>query len=150
VTETKTTEIKSRIQHKRDTDINWQSQNPKLLNGEIVIVDADDGGIFQKIGDGIHKYSELPAIESCRPSKTINAILAAGAWANGQQAISVSGLNANQNGIISLPQTFSAAQYDTASAAEMYLSAQTEGSITVSCNGDTPNIDIPVIIVLLG
>ncbi len=143
-------EIEGRIKHKRDTEANWQSQNPVLLNGEVVIVDKEDGSIRQKVGDGNHKYSELPEIENSSPSRSISATLLASAWTNGQQTIPVGGLGATQNGVISLPQTFSTVQYDAAATAKMHVSAQTAGSITVSCNGDTPKIDIPVVIILLG
>ena len=34
--------------------------------------------------------------------------------------------------------------------AEMFVTAQTDGSITISCRGDTPQIDIPILITLLG
>lgn len=49
-----------RIKHKRDTSANWTSKNPVLLNGEIVIVDTDAGGVRYKVGDGVKTYTQLP------------------------------------------------------------------------------------------
>lgn len=49
-----------RIQHRRDTSANWTSNDPVLLNGEIIIVDTSEGEVRYKIGDGVKKYTELP------------------------------------------------------------------------------------------
>lgn len=53
-------QFQSRICNKRDTETNWIRSNPILLNGEIVIVDTDNGKIRMKIGDGEQKYNALP------------------------------------------------------------------------------------------
>ena len=50
----------SRIQTKRDTAVNWESNNPVLLNGEEIIVDTNAGEIRKKIGDGTKTYTQLP------------------------------------------------------------------------------------------
>lgn len=52
--------INTRIKQKRDTEANWQSKNPVLLNGEIVLVDMNDGGLRAKIGNGSSTYDLLP------------------------------------------------------------------------------------------
>ena len=49
----------ARIQHKRDTVANWDTNDPILLNGEIIIID-DENTIKYKVGNGTSKYSELP------------------------------------------------------------------------------------------
>lgn len=54
------TEYKARIEHKRDTDSNWLAANPVVLNGEIILVDTDDGELRAKIGDGVKTYDLLP------------------------------------------------------------------------------------------
>lgn len=50
----------ARIRWKRDTSANWTSNNPVLLNGEIIIVDTDSGETRFKIGDGVKTYTQLP------------------------------------------------------------------------------------------
>ena len=50
----------TRIKLKRDTEENWTSKNPILLDGEMIIVKTNDGKIRKKIGDGVKKFSELP------------------------------------------------------------------------------------------
>lgn len=80
----------ARVQHKRDTDINWALNDPVLLNGELIVVDVvnvwttqdgdtivdHDGNTITigdtsgqtasvrfKIGDGVSPYSELPFVD---------------------------------------------------------------------------------------
>ena len=50
----------SRLTLKRDTNANWTSKNPVLLNGEMILVDTDDGELRAKIGDGAKTYTQLP------------------------------------------------------------------------------------------
>ena len=52
--------INARIKQKRDTDSNWQSKNPIILDGEIILVDMSDGELRAKIGDGTTRYNLLP------------------------------------------------------------------------------------------
>ena len=140
------------IQQRRDTVENWTTKNPILLDGEQITVIFDDGRTRHKTGYGGKRYNELPldGAESCEPSETVNVTLLANAWVNGQQTLSVSAVMADQNGYVTLPQAFSDAQYDAVVAAEMFVTAQADGSITISCRGDTPQIDIPILITLLG
>ena len=50
----------ARVRHKRDTSANWTTNNPVLLDGEIIIVDTDAGAMRTKTGDGIKTYTQLP------------------------------------------------------------------------------------------
>lgn len=50
----------ARVKWKRDTSANWTSNDPVLLDGEIIIVDTSSGETRFKIGDGTKKYSQLP------------------------------------------------------------------------------------------
>lgn len=60
-----TKKLDSRIQNKYDTEQNWNTNNPVLLNGELIIVSKEDGTVGFKVGDGTKKYSELSwAVES--------------------------------------------------------------------------------------
>lgn len=49
-----------RVMHKRDASANWTSNDPVLLNGEIIIVDTQSGETRLKIGDGMKKYTQIP------------------------------------------------------------------------------------------
>lgn len=152
-------EFDARIRHKRDTSANWTTNNPTLLYGEIIIVDTADGKTRTKTGDGTKTYTQLPfddeAVYSalnnkCDASVAITATLLASAWSSGQQTISVDGLGANQNGIASLPQNCSDSEYEAVCAAGLMVTSQSAGSLTFSANGEVPQIDIPILIILLG
>ena len=54
----------TRCKFKKDTKENWETNNPILLDGEIVVVTGSDGSISFKIGDGMHNYNDLD--ESCK------------------------------------------------------------------------------------
>ena len=54
------TEYLSRVKFKRDTSSNWTQYNPVLLNGEIILVDTENGELRAKIGDGEKRYTQLP------------------------------------------------------------------------------------------
>ena len=52
-------EFNARIKWKKDTQSNWESKNPILLNGEIIIVEMTSGEKRFKIGDGTSPYNSL-------------------------------------------------------------------------------------------
>lgn len=52
-------QLDSRIQMKKDTEANWTSNNPVLLNGETVISLQSDGTIRKKTGNGTSNYNQL-------------------------------------------------------------------------------------------
>ena len=52
--------FKTRIKQRRDTSANWESKNPVLLNGEVVIVDTANGETRTKTGNGTKTYTQLP------------------------------------------------------------------------------------------
>lgn len=51
-----------RIQSKRSTSTEWETSNPILLDGEIIIVKVGNETRL-KIGDGTHTYKQLPFID---------------------------------------------------------------------------------------
>lgn len=53
----------TRIQQKKDTAANWESKNPVLLNGELIIAVTSSGEQRVKIGDGTKTYKQLPFID---------------------------------------------------------------------------------------
>ncbi|MBQ8829952.1 MAG: hypothetical protein IJ022_07680 [Burkholderiaceae bacterium] len=54
--------FKSRVKHKRDTEANWVTNNPVLLDGEMIFVDMTNGSIYMKVGDGVSRYNSLPFV----------------------------------------------------------------------------------------
>lgn len=49
----------TRIQCKKDSESEWEDNNPVLLDGEIAVVVSNDGKIKFKVGDGMNHYSVL-------------------------------------------------------------------------------------------
>lgn len=152
-------ELDARIRLKRDTSANWTANNPVLLYGEIVIVETANGEIRTKTGDGTKTYTQLPfddegiynaLNQKCDASVAMTATLYADKWNDKQQVVTVTGLGANQNGIASLPQNCSDSEYEAVCAAGLMVTKQSAGNITISANGDVPEIDIPILILLLG
>ena len=60
-----------RVQNKRDTIANWESNNPILLKGEIAIVQALNGNVKVKVGDGITAFNDLVYISGDIDPSTI-------------------------------------------------------------------------------
>ena len=56
-------EINTRIKLKRDTESQWDTRNPQILDGEVALVDCADGRLRAKIGDGTSTYSALGFID---------------------------------------------------------------------------------------
>lgn len=50
----------TRVKNKRDTETNWESKNPVLLDGEIIVVTTTSGDTRFKVGDGKKTYKQLP------------------------------------------------------------------------------------------
>lgn len=90
--------------------------------------------------------------EKANLSVAINAVLTMSAWSDDSpyvQTISVDGLAAEQNGIITIGQNITTEQLEDVVAADMRITDQADGTLTVTAYGDKPTRDIPVIIILL-
>lgn len=82
--------LNARISWKRDTSANWTSQDPVLLNGEIIIVDTASGETRFKIGDGTKKYSQLPfEDEAIRNLIGEKAKVSIETWADATSSVSI-------------------------------------------------------------
>ena len=92
--------------------------------------------------------------EKADSSVAVTGTLTASAWSGVNspytQTIAVEGLGASQNGSISLAHNATTAQREAAREALLSVVGQAEGSITVVADGEMPDVDIPVLIVLFG
>ena len=91
--------------------------------------------------------------EKANLSVAINATLLASAWSDDSpytQTVTVEGLKADSNGVISIAQKATSEQIEIVCDAGLYISNQADGTLTITAYGDKPNVDIPVIIILLG
>ena len=53
--------VNSRVKLKKDTQSNWQAENPVLLDGEIALAEIGSD-IAMKVGDGVTAYNALEFI----------------------------------------------------------------------------------------
>lgn len=87
-------------------------------------------------------------------SVAVNTMLLASAWTGVEapytQVITISGLTASQNGTISVAHNATAEQREIAREAMLSVIGQTDGALTIAADGEMPERDIPVYIILLG
>lgn len=92
--------------------------------------------------------------EKAQKSDQITGVLSASAWSGVDspftQTLAVTGLTANQNGTISVAQNATIEQRDAARMAMLAVIGQTDGVLTIAADGEMPDIDIPVVVILLG
>lgn len=92
--------------------------------------------------------------EKADNSVAINAVLSATAWsglnAPFTQQISVPGLGAMQNGTISVAHNATAEQREIAREAMLSVVGQADGTLIIAADGEMPEKDIPVYVILLG
>ena len=67
--------LNARMKHKKDTHENWTTNNPVLLDGELVLVVIDGTTMF-KVGDGESHYSDLDFVTSWVTEEDIDAMFA--------------------------------------------------------------------------
>lgn len=51
--------FKTRIKQRQDISANWESKNPMLLNGEVIIVDTINDETRTKTSNGTKTYTQL-------------------------------------------------------------------------------------------
>ena len=87
-------------------------------------------------------------------STHVTCTLLASAWAGLDapftQEILVTGLEALQNGNVSVAQNATFEQRMAAREAMLAVTGQETGKLVISADGEMPDIDIPVVIILLG
>lgn len=87
-------------------------------------------------------------------STSITGVLLASAWAGVDspftQELEVEGLGAAQNGTISVSHDATIVQRDAARNALLSITGQADGVLTISADGEMPEVDIPVVVILLG
>lgn len=92
--------------------------------------------------------------EKANNSVAVYATLLASAWvgvnAPFTQELSVAGLTATQNGVIDVAHDATAEQREIAREAMLSVVGQDDGTLTIAADGEMPEFDIPVYIILLG
>lgn len=109
------------------------------------IINGDTNSNMEKIDTALGEKANL--------SVAISAVLSMSAWSENapySQTISVDGLIEEQNGIITIGQNITTEQIEDVVAADIRISNQADGSLTVTAYGNKPTCDIPVTIILFG
>lgn len=107
----------------------------------------DDGGFYiDSEKDGVQTRHRINPEFS---SDAVSATLSASGWSGKQQQVSVQGLLAEQNGVISLAQNVTDEQYTAAMNANLRVSGQGAGYLTITAVGTVPTVDIPVSVLTL-
>lgn len=107
---------------------------------------SDDGGFYI---DAATEAGEQKRIHVNPKSGQVSATLTASGWSNRLQTISVPGLGSEQNGIIALDNSVEDSMMDEIKEADLHISSQAAGSLTIEARGSTPTHDIPVVVTLL-
>ncbi len=83
---------------------------------------------------------------------SVTATATAAGWSGDipTQTITVTGMTATSIAWVGLPETATAQQRDAARKAVMSPTAQGAGTITLTCDGAKPTVDIPIIVYLSG
>lgn len=114
---------------------NWREAINGVNNSNMVKIDTAVGG-------------------KADSSSQVEATLLASAWAGVDspftQTLTITGLKAAQNGSIAVAQSATAAQREAAREALLSLTGQRNGELDVVADGEMPEVDIPVVVTLLG
>ncbi|GHU70087.1 hypothetical protein FACS1894184_15050 [Clostridia bacterium] len=121
------------------------ANNPILKNRELGL-ETDTRRV--KIGDGATTWNSLPYIST--GTQAVSVTLAASGWSNKAQTRAISGVSANTHGIMMLGQNVTAAQYEALAKAQIAVTGQGSGTVTLTAFGDVPAIDIPLTLMIVG
>lgn len=106
-----------------------------------------------KAGSNMQKIDAALGEKADR-SSGMTAVLLASGWVGVEapflQELLVEGLPAEQNGMIGVAQSATPEQREAAREALLSLVGQSDGKLTVAADGELPEMDIPVQIVLIG
>ena len=83
----------------------------------------------------------------------ISLTLQASAWSSADtpaQTVTASGVTAESNIILGIGSSITSTQYNAACQAKLVCTAQSANSVTIACYGETPTVDVPIAIAILG
>ena len=92
--------------------------------------------------------------EKADKSETVSATLLATGWVGEDrpftQTVAVAGLGAEQNGSAQVAKSANEEQESAAVRANLKVTGQAEGTLTITARGEKPTVDIPIEVTLLG
>ena len=106
---------------------------------------TDDGGFY--IDAVVEGENERICINP--NSIPIEYTLSKDAWSSKEQTITLGELFSDSNGYTGLSPKASDEAVAAATKAAMRITQQADNALTISCSGEIPTIDIPIIIIIL-
>ena len=126
------------------TRVNWQNLpstttpiNETNLNTMDNAIDLIDSRVV-----GIGNQVESLATD-------VQVTLLANAWSSASQTVTVTGMTATAKGVVSLATTATATQREAARDALLAVTGQGTNSVTVVADGDVPEIDLPINVLII-
>lgn len=118
----------------------------------VTVTEVDDGHTVS-IEDA--KGTQTFTVKDGRSGMTVGtSTLTVNAWVGTEapytQVITIGGLSENTNGFIDVAHEATADQREAARAALLAVTAQADGNLTVTADGELPDVDIPVYVILIG
>lgn len=105
-------------------------------------------------GDSAMNKIDNVLAEKADNSRAIIVTLYADRWVNegtiSTQELLIEGLTEEQNGVIGAAQNLTAEELGAVRAAGLYINEQKEGALTIASDGETPQCNIPVVLILIG
>lgn len=92
--------------------------------------------------------------EKAKSSTSVNLTLLASGWSGVDtpftQEVAIDGLTSTHNGTISISHNATIEQRRSARDAMLAITGQQDGKLIVSADGELPEIDIPVTVIIIG
>lgn len=105
-------------------------------------------------GSGTAVSAASAGTDYALPADEVSATLTIAGWSGSAapytQSVTVSGMTANKKAIVGLPHSATSAQYASALAALLRVTAQGADTLTVTAEGNKPTIDLPILTEIVG
>jgi hypothetical protein len=135
--------LNARLISRNDTTINWSTQNPILLKGELGI-EIDTLGL--KVGDGVTNWNDLSYLQMGGASSSlliVKGTLFASDWENNMQVVKVEGVTANNLVIVTFSDYANEKQISAIGQNGVSCVSQTLNKVIFTCK-TVPDVDIPL------
>ena len=129
-------------------DIFYDSDGTRVQLTDIIVLDTESQRLA--LTSPFEKFYFVKGSGALGGSMSVDKVLSVASWSDNKQNIEISGLTADQNGIVGLSQSVSMEEREAAETASLYVCGQQDGSFTVAIGGDKPTCDIPITVILFG
>lgn len=124
------------------------------INGKADKVQNATSGNFAGLdSNGNLTDSGSKASDFAASSTALSLTLASGSWSSATpptQSVTATGVTASNNIIVGIDSTATAAEYAAIMQAQLLCTAQASNSITITCYGTKPTVNIPISVAILG